>query len=138
MRAPESRSYPAEVVLRCLIVDDSADFREAARVLLAQEGVTVVGVASSGEEALARAGELRPDVTLIDIDLGGESGFAVARELVDGGGVDAGGVILISVHAEEEFADLIEASSAAGFLSKSDLSAAAIGVLLSDNGPIGS
>lgn len=107
-------------------------------MLLVQEGMNVVGVASSGKEALARADELRPDVTLIDIDLGGESGFAVARELVDGGGVDARSVILISVHAEEEFADLIEASPAAGFLSKSDLSAAAIGALLSDNGPIDS
>jgi CheY-like chemotaxis protein len=123
------------MALRCLIVDDSADFREAARVLLEQEGVTVVAVASSGEEALAYAHELRPDVTLIDIDLGGESGFAVARELVDDGSADAGSVILVSAHAEEDFADLIEASPAAGFVSKSDLSTAAIGALLRDDGP---
>jgi DNA-binding NarL/FixJ family response regulator len=46
------------MALRCLIVDDSAGFREAARALLEQEGVTVVGVASTGNEALARTGEL--------------------------------------------------------------------------------
>jgi DNA-binding response OmpR family regulator len=45
-------------------------------------------------------------VTLLDIDLGGESGFAVARELGDDGAVDARNVILMSVHAKEEFADL--------------------------------
>jgi DNA-binding NarL/FixJ family response regulator len=113
-----------------LIVDDSADFLEAARLLLEQEGIDVVAVASSGDAALGRAGELRPDVTLIDIDLNGESGFAVARRLVDEGAVDARSVVLISVHARDEFADLIEASPAAGFVSKSDLSADAIGALL--------
>ncbi|MGH3764062.1 MAG: response regulator transcription factor [Pseudonocardiaceae bacterium] len=112
-----------------MIVDDSADFREAARALLERQGVNVVAVASTGEEALARAGELRPDVTLVDIELNGESGFAVARELVDSG-VDEGSVILISAYAKDEFADLIEASPAAGFLSKPDLSADAIGALL--------
>lgn len=113
-----------------MIVDDSADFREAARALLERQGMSVVAVASTGEEALARADELRPDVTLIDIELNGESGFAVARELVDDGGVDEGSVILISAYAKEEFADLIEASPVAGFLSKPDLSADAIGALL--------
>lgn len=111
-----------------MIIDDSADFREAARLLLERQGVSVVAVASTGEEALARAGELRPDVTLLDIDLRGESGFAVARKLVDEG--VGGSVILISAYAKEEFADLIEACPVAGFLSKSDLSADAIGALL--------
>jgi DNA-binding NarL/FixJ family response regulator len=126
------------MALRCLIVDDSAGFLEAARALLEHEGVSVVAVASTGEEALARVVKLRPDVTLIDIDLGGESGFAVVRELAQEGRVDARSLILISTHAREEFADLIEASPAAGFLSKSDLSADAIRALLSDNGSIGS
>ncbi|MGH3783375.1 MAG: response regulator transcription factor [Pseudonocardiaceae bacterium] len=112
-----------------MIVDDSADFRETARALLERQGMSVVAVASTGEEALARAGELRPDVTLVDIELNGESGFAVARELVDGG-VDEGSVILISAYAKDDFADLIEASPAFGFLSKPDLSADAIGALL--------
>jgi two-component system, NarL family, nitrate/nitrite response regulator NarL len=125
-----------QVALRCLIVDGSQDFREAARALLEQGGMNVVAVASTGEEALVRAHELRPDVTLLDIDLGGESGFDVVQELVDDGSVDARCVILISVHAKEEFADLIEASPAVGFLSKSDLSVDAVGELLNNNGPI--
>ena len=66
-------------------------------------------------------------------------GWAAAfSALVNESGIDARSLILISTHAKEEFADLIEASPAAGFLSKSDLSADAIRALLSDNGSIGS
>jgi DNA-binding NarL/FixJ family response regulator len=116
----------ALVGLRCLIVDDSAGFRRAARALLEQEGMTVVGAVATCEEAVRRAIELRPDVTLVDIDLGGSGGCDLARLLADEAGSAAGCLILISAHAEEEFADLIEASPAAGFLPKSDLSADAI------------
>ena len=51
---------------------------------------------------------------------------------MDDGAVAAGSVILISAYAKEEIADLIEARPEAGFLSKSDFSADAIGALLSD------
>jgi DNA-binding NarL/FixJ family response regulator len=110
----------------CLIVDDSAGFLDAARALLVQEGIRVVGVASTKAEALQRAKELRPEVILVDIDLGADSGFDLAHRLVEESGLDPRSVILISTHAREEFADLIEASAAGGFLSKSDLSASAI------------
>ena len=72
-----------DVRLRCLVVDDNASFFEAASALLERQGLTVVGVASSGAEALARAGELRPDVVVLDIALGSESGFDVARDLAE-------------------------------------------------------
>jgi DNA-binding NarL/FixJ family response regulator len=127
------------VGLRCLIVDDSAGFRQAARALLEQEGMTIVGVAATSDEAVRRVIELRPDVTLVDIDLGGCSGCDLARQLADEAGSAAGCLILISAHAEEEFADLIEASPAAGFLPKSALSADAIRKLMpgSPDGPGG-
>jgi CheY-like chemotaxis protein len=126
--------------LRCLIVDDSARFLQAARALLEREGISVVGVASSGAEALRQASELRPDVLLLDIDLAGESGLEVARRLAGQPGLAGSRMILISTHAEEDFAELIAASPAVGFLSKSDLSARAIGALLARpelNGPAG-
>jgi DNA-binding NarL/FixJ family response regulator len=113
------------VTLRCLIVDDNAGFLEAAATELAREGLTVVGVASSGAEALMRAHELRPDVILVDIALGAESGLALARRLVEAD-PDGARVILISTHEEADFADLIEASPAAGFVPKSGLSASAV------------
>jgi DNA-binding NarL/FixJ family response regulator len=122
------------VALRCLIVDDSAGFIDAARTLLEQEGVSVVGVASTTAEALERARELRPEVTLIDIDLGRDSGFDLARRLVEEAGLGPARLILISTHAKEEFADLIEASPVGGFLSKSDLSASAIRDLVGGEG----
>ena len=131
---PASPSYPGRVALRCMIIDDSPAFIRAARALLEQEGLDVVGVASTGAEALRRAADLRPDVTLLDIGLGAESGFDVARRLFDDPSVDPGQLILISAHAEDDFADLIEASPAVGFLVKPSLSAAAIGRLLTARG----
>jgi two-component system nitrate/nitrite response regulator NarL len=113
------------VSLRCLIVDDNASFLQAAGSLLEREGVTVVGLASSGAGAVRRTRELRPEVVLVDIVLGPESGFDVARELAGRDG-DGPTVILISTHAEADFADLIEQSPATGFVPKSDLSAEAI------------
>jgi DNA-binding NarL/FixJ family response regulator len=117
--------------LRCLIVDDNVSFREEMHELLAEQGLDVVGDAGSAAEAHRQIAALRPDVALNDIDLGGESGFALARRLHENPGhVAAPHVILISTHDEAEYADLIEASSALGFLAKIDLSAAAIRRLL--------
>jgi CheY-like chemotaxis protein len=112
--------------MRCLIVDDSADFVDAARGLLECEGITVVGVASTSAEALRRFEELRPDVTLVDINLGGESGFDVAEQLHRAAGSSPSLVILISTHAAQDFMELIETSPAVGFLSKSALTCGAI------------
>jgi DNA-binding NarL/FixJ family response regulator len=112
--------------MRCLIVDDSAHFVAAARGLLERQGFTVVGVASTCAEALRCFEELRPDVTLVDVNLAGESGFDVAEQLHRATSAAPSPVILISTHAAQDFADLIEASPAAGFVSKSALTAAAI------------
>ena len=110
--------------MRCLIVDDSRQFLDAARGRLERQGLLVVGVASNGSDAVQLARELKPDVTLLDIDLGGENGFEVARQLHRHD--TTASVILISTHAELDYRDLIAASSALGFLPKADLSAAGI------------
>jgi DNA-binding NarL/FixJ family response regulator len=114
------------MTLRCLLVDDNAGFLEAARVLLDRQGLDVVGLASNSTEALRLTKEVLPDVALVDIDLGNESGFDLVRLLSERGGMEPSRVILISTHSEEDFADLIGQSPALGFLSKSDLSAAAV------------
>ena len=122
------------MALRCLIVDDNPGFLRAARALLEQEGVRIVGVASTSADAVRRAAELRPDVTLLDIDLGEDSGFELAQRLVDDPDAQPGRLILISAHAEEDIADLIEASPAVGFVGKPALSASAIERLLRPSG----
>jgi CheY-like chemotaxis protein len=112
------------MALRALIVDDSARFLEAARELLEREGITVAGIASSSAEALERARELRPDVALVDIDLGAESGFDLARLFAEAPNPPP--VILISTRSEDDLVELIEASPALAYLSKAHLSAHAV------------
>jgi DNA-binding NarL/FixJ family response regulator len=121
-------------MLRCLIVDDNPGFLDAARGLLEREGVAVVGVASTGAEAIQRIQELSPDVTLVDIDLGAESGFEVARRLHQQADQATSPVILISTYDEQDYADLIAASPALGFLAKSALSASAVREVLERRG----
>ena len=86
--------------------------------------MTVAGVAGNGAEAVERVRALRPDVVLIDIRLGEESGFETARRLA--AGEQAAALIMISSYAEDDYADLIADSPTAGFLAKAELSAAAI------------
>jgi DNA-binding NarL/FixJ family response regulator len=113
-----------------LIVDDNPGFLHAARALLEQEGIRVVGIASTTAEAVQRATELHPDVTLLDIDLGADSGFDLARQLVADPRTNPGHLIVFSAYSEDEFLDLIEASPVIGFVRKSALSAEAIDQLL--------
>jgi len=112
--------------LRCLIVDDSPLYLDAARALLEREGVDVAGVASRGAEAMEQAEALRPDVILVDIVLGEESGLDLVRRLSEDSRADGAALILISTHSEADFSALIEESPAAGFIPKPELSAEAI------------
>jgi DNA-binding NarL/FixJ family response regulator len=115
--------------MRSLLVDDSSRFLVAARELLENQGMEVVGVASTIEEAVQLARSLRPDVCLVDIDLGDESGFDLALRLTESGD-DSPRVILISAYPERDFADMIPGSPAIGFLAKPALSAERIRAML--------
>jgi CheY-like chemotaxis protein len=117
-----------------LIVDDDPGFLQLARELLEQEGLRVVGVASTAAEARCSAAELRPDVTLVDVELGEDDGFELARQLADDPRLYPGQLILLSAHSEVDLADLIEASPAVGFLEKPAVSAEAIEMLLRSAG----
>ena len=119
------------MALRCLIVDDNPGFLRSASALLEVGGLRVVGVASTAEEALRRVTGLSPDVTLVDVELDGESGFDLVRRLSDAD-LRPGRLILVSAHAEEDLVDLIEASPAIGFLPKATLSTVAIEQLVRD------
>jgi DNA-binding NarL/FixJ family response regulator len=119
--------------LRCLIVDDDDAFRQEMGALLEEQGVSVVGSAASGAEAVTQIAQSDVDVVLIDIDLRGESGLALARMLGErANGASSPRMVLISTHDGSEYADLIEASPAVGFLAKTELSAAAIQRILAE------
>ena len=117
--------------IRVVIVDDNSEFLDSARRLLEHQGVRVVGVASTNADGLRYVQELQPDVTLVDVNLGEESGFDLAEALQDSGDGAPVPVILISTHAEPDLADMLETSPAIGFLAKSALSAGAITAAIS-------
>ena len=123
------------VRLRCLIVDDNEPFLEIAAASLAGEDLDVLGTATTSAEALRQVAEQQPDVVLVDISLGEENGFELARKLVERFPQLASGVVLISSRAEKDFGGLIKASPAAGFIPKIQLSARAVRELVASRSP---
>ena len=111
-----------------MIVDDDEAFLDVAEASLERDGVIVAGVAYNSGEAVQRSEALRPDVVLVDIRLGEESGFEAARKLAGNG--HSAALMMISTHAGADYADLIAESPAVGFLAKAELSAAAIRQIL--------
>jgi DNA-binding NarL/FixJ family response regulator len=113
------------VPIRCVFVDDNRAFLEAGRAALEREGISVAAVATTSAEALRQVEAVRPDVVLVDIFLGEESGLDLARQLTDDSRTDGSAVILISTHTGEDVARLV-AEIPAGFLSKAELTGEAI------------
>jgi CheY-like chemotaxis protein len=117
------------VPLRCLLVDDSPHFLEAASKLLEGQGVSVVGVASTPAEASTRVRELQPDVAIVDVNLNGESGFDLAWELAASTTTNT---VLTSTRSASDYAELVAVTPTLGFISKSELSADAVQDFVSD------
>jgi DNA-binding NarL/FixJ family response regulator len=111
-----------------LIVDDHPRFRATARRALECDGWTVVGEAAGGQEGLAAARRLVPDLVLLDVGLPDVSGLVVARALADQAPEIA--VVLVSTRDAGDFAELAAAHGARGFLPKADLSGPALDGLL--------
>ena len=111
-----------------LIVDDHPTFRATARMLLEAEGYDVVGEAPDGTSGIVAAGELHPDLVLLDLNLPDLDGFSVAQRITAEHGAPA--VVLTSSRDSSDFGPLVAGSGARGFISKGELSGAAIAVLL--------
>ena len=107
-----------------LIVDDHPSFRASARTLLEAEGYDVVGEAENGETAVSSARELQPDLVLLDVQLPGIDGFAVADQLRKL--EDPPVVILTSSRDGADYGRCIRDCGAHGFVPKAELSGAAI------------
>jgi DNA-binding NarL/FixJ family response regulator len=111
-----------------LIVDDHDGFRAGARELLEADGFQILGEAADGESAVEAARRLRPDVVLLDIQLPGLDGFAVAERLA--AGADPPVVVLISSRAEQAYRRRLASSPARGFISKGEFSGECLASLL--------
>jgi len=112
---------------RVLVVDDHPSFRRFATKLLQAGGFDVVGEAEDGRAALARARRLRPDLVLLDVLLPDMSGFAVAEALASHAYRPR--VVLVSSRSASELGPALEKSPAAGFLTKSELTAEALAAI---------
>ncbi len=108
-------------MVRVLLVDDQAPFRAAARLVIARtKEFELVGEAESGAEALARTGELRPDLVLMDVHLGDRNGVDVTREITSA--AEAPYVLLLSTHALEDLPPDARRCGAGGYINKEQLS----------------
>lgn len=101
------------MVPTALIVDDHDGFRHAATSLLEADGYDVVGTAIEGETALIEAARLRPDIVILDIQLPGLDGFAVAERLA--ADADAPAVVLISSHDAVTYGQRVGPGTSPGF-----------------------
>jgi DNA-binding NarL/FixJ family response regulator len=125
-RAAQPLCDDRAVARTILIVDDHASFRASARTLFESEGYDVVGEAEDGASAVRLAGDLHPDVVLLDVHLPDLHGFDVTEQLREL--ADAPAVVLTSSRAD--YSAVVGSTGAVGFVPKDELSAAALEVLL--------
>lgn len=111
-----------------VVVDDHAGFRTMAAILLTAGGFRVLGEAATGAEALVLIAALMPDVVLLDVQLPDTDGFAVLRSVRAAG--LATRVVLCSVRVAADYGAKLDGCGAAGFLTKSALTAEALRSLL--------
>jgi DNA-binding NarL/FixJ family response regulator len=109
---------------RVLIVDDHASFRSVARRLLVADGFAVVGDVGDGVAAIAAVRELHPDVVLLDVQLPGLDGFAVATALAAQDPPPA--VVLVSSRSRADYGRQVQDSPVRGFIAKAELSGDAL------------
>jgi DNA-binding NarL/FixJ family response regulator len=103
--------------LKVLLVDDHAMFRAGIKALIELEGgMKVTGEAGSGEEAVDRVRELRPDVVVMDLSMPGSNGLEATRRIA-ALGFDTK-VLVLTVHAEEEYLVPVVEAGASGYLTK--------------------
>jgi DNA-binding NarL/FixJ family response regulator len=103
--------------IRVLIVDDHAILRDGIRSLLdRQQGITVVGEASNGREALARVGELQPDIVLMDVAMPVMDGLEATRRIKEA--YPEVRVLILTQHDNREYVAPLLQAGASGYALK--------------------
>ncbi len=115
------------MALRILIVDDSRKFRDAAAELLAELGFEVLAAAADMDQALAAVADGRPDGILLDVNLPGQDGFAVAASLA--AACPAARIVLTSAELDRVPAKVLQTCAAVAFVPKHELAVADLGAL---------
>lgn len=102
---------------KVLLVDDHAMFRAGIKALLEAEGrMEVIGEASSGDEAVDKVRQLKPDVVVMDLSMPGSNGLEATRRIA-ALELDTK-VLVLTVHAEEEYLVPVVEAGASGYLTK--------------------
>ena len=105
-------------MVRALLVDDHSVVRAGLRALLEASGrAEVVGEASSGEEGVAKARSLKPDIVVMDLAMPGMDGVEATRRIA-ALGIDTK-VLVLTIHDEDEYLVPALDAGADGFLNKS-------------------
>jgi DNA-binding NarL/FixJ family response regulator len=103
--------------IRVLVADDKPQFLRAARSVVERTaGFELVGEATSGEQALALAASLQPDLMVIDITMPGIGGIEAARLIIDR--YPNAVAVLVSTYAEEDLPPTARSCGAVGYIHK--------------------
>jgi DNA-binding NarL/FixJ family response regulator len=103
-------------MINTIIADDHTIVREGLKTLLLRKGVNVAAIAKNGREAVALAGEHRPDIIIMDVsmpDLNGMSATAVIRKELP-----EIRIVALSMHSDKHLIDQMLASGASGYVLK--------------------
>jgi DNA-binding NarL/FixJ family response regulator len=119
--------------VRVLIVDDQAPFLAALRAVVSRLGeFTLVGEATSGEQAVDMAAETKPDLVLMDINMGGIDGLEATSRIVKDRPETL--VVLVSTYTLEQLPPHARTCGAAAYLNKDELSPRAVRRIWADGG----
>jgi DNA-binding NarL/FixJ family response regulator len=104
-------------LIRVVLIDDHAVVRAGLKAVLGSaRDIDVVGEGSNGTEAIALAGRLHPDVVVMDLAMEGMDGIAATKALA--ATEDGPRVLVLTMHAEEDYLVPLLEAGAAGYLVK--------------------